>query len=83
MLKITHKHTSVIAKQTECGMHPWHTFNTNPAERMDLSALLLPLACLPTASMLDSQMSPPPSHRGPVKALGSQASVTSKVQPGS
>lgn len=28
--KITHKHARVIAKQTERGMCPWHTFHNNP-----------------------------------------------------
>lgn len=80
-VKITDKHTSVRAKQTECGMLPWHTFNTNPC-RKDGSVSPASSSGLPayTALMSGSQMSPPPGHRGLIKALGSQASIMSKVR---
>lgn len=50
---------------------------------MDLSALLFPLASLPTNSTLDAQMTPSPGYGGATKALGSQASVMSEVLSGS
>ena len=54
---ITHKRTSVRANRLNVGCFPGTHLTITPAERTDLSALLLPLASLPTNSVLDSQVS--------------------------
>lgn len=72
-VEITHKHTSVIAKQTECGMLPWHTFDTNPCWKAR-SIRPASSSCLsPYKLNVGFTMSPPPGYRGTIKALGSWA----------
>lgn len=77
------QHTSAIAKQAGRGMLPEHTFDTKPCRKGGAVSPASSSGLLPIASVPETQMSPSPSHRASVKALGSLASVMFEVLPGS